>query len=55
MRNCETITISVLPKFKKKLDDQAKKLNVSRSTLIRKAILDLIKTSPKKSDFTREF
>lgn len=55
MRNYETITLSLLPKLKKKLDKIAKNLGISRSVLIRKAILDFINSKPTKADFTKEF
>lgn len=55
MIKCGTITVSMTDKFKKKVDDTAKKLGVPRSVLIRKAIVDLMKTQPCKGDFKREF
>ena len=55
MRKYVVITLSMLPTFKKDLDKLAKKLGVTRSILIRKAVHDYLKTKPKKSDFSKEF
>ena len=55
MRTYTVISLSMLPKFKKKLDALSKKLNVSRSVLIRKAITDLIDKNPQKKDFKKAY
>jgi predicted transcriptional regulator len=46
-----SVSVSVPPKFKVKLDKMAKKLGVSRSIIIRKALVDLLKAGPKKGNF----
>lgn len=50
-----TVTMSMTPRFRKKIDDAAIKLGITRSILIRKAVVDLLKTQPCKADFKREF
>lgn len=55
MREAGIVTISMMPKFKKKLDDAAKKLDVPRSVLIRKAISDYLKSKPLKADFKKDY
>lgn len=55
MRTYKPITVSLTPVFEKKLNQLAKKLEVPRSVLVRKAILDLINTKPKKADFKKDF
>ena len=55
MKKTEPMVVSVLPALKKKIDAQAKKADTTRSSFIRKAIIEFINRKPTKADFKREF